>query len=687
MRYSGAPYNFVPITEEIYQRYEEEKKLPKHNEINSEYLSGELICSIRAITDIFVGSGKIKIENGEKKQEFYKGIDGNYAIPGSSLRGLVRNNMQVLGFGSIAGDVENYNIMYRTVAAAKSKLSKSYSKIVPKNVKAGYIKKVNEEYRIYKTEDEHINKRTFGEYNYYPVYEPFVMKENEDAEEQEETLPFSAFAGDGAEKLQHIGKSTDFESYNKNGKKHVKGRENEQYVPYYMPVYYKLNHNRKVVSIVPYHGECPSDYKDGYVISTGKMSEKKRFYVVPKYEESGYITIPEKDIASFRHDYESKKNKLHGALEDKKLIEECRTFFALPKEGEIKPVFYYIEYDKSKIKRVYFGYTPFLRIFYEHSVLDGISEAQRKYMDANGDLTEAVLDYPSAILGYATDKSSYKSRVYFEDMKLQEGETEYPKEKKVTLNQGEPKLSSYWDYLVQDRDDVAMTYNDNDFQLRGIKQYWLRPETISGGEINNDNFAETICPLKENAVFKGKIHFKNLTKDELGLLLWSLSLEVDSNQNIGRGKAFGYGRIDISIEQLRLYDYHKMYESDGLKLNVFDEETEKQTAQSVNDFINSYKEFINPDFSKETNLMKSSSIDTFLKMKNIKMLPDKEKIKYMELKEYQNRDIPLQTSQEVLERTKYRHIREQNNNNGNENTNNNSSNRNNNDKNKKKRKN
>ena len=90
-----TPYNFVPLWDTVILRYPNEGALPPHNKQDPSLLHGEITVTITAQTPIF-------ISDGDKTQsEFVK--DGKTPIiPGSSLRGLIRNNMQILGFGCIA---------------------------------------------------------------------------------------------------------------------------------------------------------------------------------------------------------------------------------------------------------------------------------------------------------------------------------------------------------------------------------------------------------------------------------------------------------------------------------------------------------------------------------------------------------------------------------------------------------
>ena len=60
--------------------------------------------------------------------------------------------------------------------------------------------------------------------------------------------------------------------------------------------------------------------------------------------------------------------------------------------------------------------------------------------------------------------------------------------------------------------------------------------------------ASHLYPLDAGVRFNGKIRFYNVTEEELGMLLWGLLLEENSQQNIGKGKPYGYGRISVELK-------------------------------------------------------------------------------------------------------------------------------------------
>ena len=308
---------------------------------------------------------------------------------------------------------------------------------------------------------------------------------------------------------------------------------------------------------------------------------------------------------AFKTDFEKKKNALKQAGGE--------TFFALPENEKIKPVFY-IEFGG----RLYFGFTPRLRLFYEYTIKDGLMASHKK----------EGIDYSKAIFGYSNKNGSYKSKVSFSDAILCKS-SEIMAVEKVILS--EPKPSSFNDYLQPEK-GRAVTYNNDGFQLRGVKQYWLHQDTepCLGGK---DSVATKMKPLQAGAKFQGKVRFQNMTKDELGLLLWSIKLKSGARMNVGKAKAYGYGNISLNVLSAESINMQKAYGVQTLDLNPFE-------AIDMEETIQYYKKTISK-FLSGKEVEKLPHIQAFFKMKDSKKIPDKDKIRYMNIdaREYQNRRV------------------------------------------------
>lgn len=616
--YVGAPYNFVSFSKDVYEY--PQGKLTPHNQMTDNLYSGEIDYRITAETPVIVDDGS---------GHFRKDSAGRYAIPGSSIRGLIRSNVQILGLSSIYDDIDDYALMYRNVAFGAQK--QRYNDVLGSkimnvktgtgtkqvniltNVKAGYLSRESGKYLIYRTRTEEI-KKELGAMNYYVLSERRIVEDYLKRGDGGKGFSYPVFLKNGKSILQH-----EFRKFTREevkGRIHYKGLANEKYSPYMIPVSYIVK-NLKDVEAVDVPGKYPLK---GYAVSSGAMREKKAVYIVPEIDrDKESILIPESDITAFKIDYEKRKNNIRQ--------QNLNHFFDLPEEGEIKPVFY-IQLGG----RIYFGFTPRLRLFYDKTIKAGLKGKQ----------SENVLDYGKALFGYCGNDGNYRSRLSFSDAVLTGAGRELPGRRAILA---EPKPTSCLDYLKQTDPREMATYNGS-FELRGMKQYWLRDAVVEDETANDQkrkSVASSFCPLEAGSEFAGKVRFQNLTKDELGLLLWSIRLNKNSRMNIGKAKAFGYGNISVEIVDAKCIDLKKAYCSvDGLDLSPF-------VPLNVDEMIACYKSYINT-FLGNRKIDDLPSVREFFLMKNTECMPPKESIRYMDIdkREYQSRKEKLPSVESIV---------------------------------------
>ncbi len=516
-------------------------------------------------------------------------------MPGSTIRGMVRENMQILSFGLVqkGEDVDDYQIFFRNMASASSSAGvtlkdyyknaldiqtkqkvtqdgKTASYSVPENVHAGYLRKEGERYRIIPTGDYLRIKRKDEVARDFP----------EDTEAQA------------------------------------------------VEVFYQAK-GKAVTALQQVQGDCPEGMKQGTLLFTGPTVGQKNanpiyLFPEPDSEEKG-ILLREDDVISYKVDWEQRKNILNAGGNKTRA-----DFWNLPgedgKEAQ-KPVFYLEDGE-----HVYWGMTLFLRIGHRYPLSHGLPDKQKEEAAAK----DGKLDYPHAILGYAKDKKAYRSRVSFGDLNVI-GE---PREgKPVPMILGEPKPSFYpgYAYGKNNKNDKSFHYSDDDFQLRGYKLYWLKekatPPEPPKDEDRKEKVETKLRPLPERTAFRGVIRFKNLTEAELGLLLWSLRLGDKCYQSVGMGKPYGYGRMKLTIERLTEYDPEGFYDGSlSPACKVIGTETMER-------YINAFHDEVRQSGTLKT---KGKAVDSrsrpevqdFLYMKQ--KLQEGKEFTYMELKEYQN---------------------------------------------------
>lgn len=565
-----APYNFVELNERVVHRYDYAKELPSHGKYYRDLLNGYITYKIRNNTPLI-----IKGMSDEKKENLgsIKNEKDDYIIPGSTIKGLIRSNMTILGLGSVESEVEDSRFMYRTIAGKLKKLKREYSNRVGlvgkslKGVKCGYIYRVAEnDYRIIPSKEE----------KYFRVNEKEIKEK------------WKSIKG-----IQFM-----YEDINCRVK-------NDNYEPYYEKVEYEVNKQNETVRNLKSYTEGNSF---GYLMCAAFMNKKKTHYLITEMDESKREEkIPKEAIDEYNKDLkETKKSK----------------FYNLPEEygrKNAKPVFF-----KEYNKRLYFGFVPYLRIFYDKTVKNGLPEAHKSFNK---------IDYTKALMGFIDDNDSgYKGRVFIEDARITKNTKLY---ESYTFVLGSPKATCLINYLEQPSANIEesiKTYNDDNFSIRGIKQYWLKKNAIvevkqDKDKEENKKIQSEIKPLSTGCEFEGRIYFENLHEDELGLLIWSLRLNENCQQNIGTGKPYGFGRIEIKDLELQIENLDKKY-------NSFSKAKEFHELKDYNIYINKYKDYMK---NKKIDIDGISSIKEFFNIKSNIVDGNLEKYKYMDVKQFTKR--------------------------------------------------
>ena len=512
-----APYNFIPFPTQIIRRYDSVADLPAHDRLDRNLKSGEIRVTFEAKTPVFVSDGE------KEHPDFYKNAAGEYEIPGSTVRGMLRETVQILGLGLIRPEteMEDYQIFFRDMASAKGgvkgRIHDYYEKVVmnvehkkvnnkpvsnPRNVKAGYLYCIGKDYYIkslghtfYRISRGHPEMRKFEKNGFMPTAQSVSVRYQ--------------LKGDKVEKISRA-KKTEL-------------RETTE-----------------------------GEWKEGTLLFTGPgigKTKKNPFYLFPEADGSSDIRkIPEEDILSYQMDFENRKNQL-----------KKRDFWNLPKGKEEKPVFW-VEYNGH----LYFGMTLFVRVGYPHSIAEGVPESHKTCLQEE----EIFLDYPYSMFGFAEkERGAYRSRISVEGF-VADGQENRKIEKRVL---GSPKPGYFPGYLKN-----GAAYTDDHLELRGYKQYWMK-NIQNGVGTDKDNVVSVLKPLPIGTRFTGVIHYKNLYEDELGLLLWAIRLENECYHQIGMGKPYGFGCIRTAKICLLEENVDELYSIDSLlhgKKNMESKETD-----------------------------------------------------------------------------------------------------------------
>ena len=202
--------------------------------------------------------------------------------------------------------------------------------------------------------------------------------------------------------------------------------------------------------------------------------------------------------------------------------------------------------------------------------LAGISRVHDGIPDAH--LADSP-DFTDLLLGHISKSDSLAGRVAFDHARCTNSAKPAPIPLWTVL--GNPRASFYPNYIAQKsqagepnllkRQDQKGNYDtwlSPEIRLRGWKRYVIRPDssaddssamrvppppTVNG--LTKYSAATAFCPLPSGAVFRGGLHFHNLRPHELGALVWVLTWGGDGTlrHSLGMAKPLGFGSVRISV--------------------------------------------------------------------------------------------------------------------------------------------
>lgn len=604
-----SPYNFIEFPNHVFVRYENFEQLPTFDRFDKKLNTGYIDYEFENETELFVGGEK----NSSNQVDLFKNTKGEYVIPGSTMKGVFRNNTEVLGFG-YPEFVEDRTFMYRNFAEEDSSKNQ-YNSIVGqkgKNIDAGYIYKEGSVYKL-------IPAKKIGKKSWLSISEKKLME----------------MLGVDIEGINYMYDESLLDAKIRNGKdwdEYCNEHASDEYTPYVKDITFDVKGNK--ITKISIGEDLPNK---GIICNTNYIHGKSKHYIIPEMDDEKYaVEINSTHTLNYKKDYES-NNQIKN-----------KDFYLLPEKDGIKnKMYFFYKIENSEVK--YLGKSPLLRIFFDKSV--------RACITVN-DIGSGI-DYPSAIYGYADEnngkysldrKQNYKSRVSFTDVKIPNPNI---KAKQYEMILSSPKGSCYKFYLKQDGvsdKKQIMTYNariegDNikNPEIRGRKFYWNKDFKESELDINkskekNINLADNKEDKQDNQnvkvkikqvlergnKFVGRIYFENLSDDELGLLLLSIKLKSDCKENIGMAKPYGMGRVDIDKIKLYLEDIGNKFKGLSPKYRKADDIKYKES------YLNYIGDYLKTAYNKDFCDIKQ--IKDFYKSKMY--IGNVEDFRYMDLDEF-----------------------------------------------------
>ena len=509
----SAPYNFVPLAPWIYTPAWSDKI--SHDIPLPEGISGSLQLTIQTHTPLLIGEQQ---HNDQNEIKPFRLPDGQLAIPGSSLRGMIRNVLEIASFGKMQL-VDNTRFGVRDLQARfyQQQLTKpAGNKQYRPQSKAGWLRFENNGWKITPCDYARIEqkKARFGTSLQSWHTKAWAAINTLNRPQADEKYKAWRHAG-GSLNLAFEADPADYHQ-------HSRG-------------------NRLYYSAVKQLG---SGSLNGALIFTGQPGPQKHMEFIFHHENpDNCFSVPDSVIKDFLFIYTDSKHWSY--LKN-----------TAPFPNGI-PIFYLTD-DKNNISSL--GLSQMYRLAYKNTVGDLI-EKQNKSSSTHDNTDNP--DLCDLIFGCVDEKqgiNSLKGRANFSLAVCSDSIDNNQHSQDAILSS--PKPTFYPNYIIQDHNngqlkgDQFKTYMDNNAQIRGWKRYPTRPlNLVHVPEVDKDQRKSKawvkLFPIQQNLKFCSKLRLHNLHPLELGALIWALDWgnQTTLRHSIGMGKPFGYGQLSITIDE------------------------------------------------------------------------------------------------------------------------------------------
>ena len=495
----SAPYRFVPLSRLIL--------LPSwanevsHDQPFKDGLCGELTLRLTTYTALCVGGEQDKSSEREPgKVHFFRMPDQRPAIPGSSLKGMLRNVLEIASFARFR-QVEDQRLGVRDISESDNFYCK---KMVRDPSKAGWLSFSEGAWRI--------QPCTFSR-----LYQGDLIKH----------------CGIELSTWKTLSMSKAKARYDKIGLCPPIRFERE-------PIPQKSGQSLARPD--------PNGALEGRIVVTGQPGKpfdegmkSKKYEFIFHGEEATTLPIEADVMAGFR--------QIHDNSEEWSFWSEKLVKRQLP-QGI--PVFYHTEGNKVKS----LGLALMYKLPYANSLHDAIRHTHKEHLgDTKPDLPDLIFGHLGEDKPDEEGRGGLRGRVNIGMAKLAGDTVPQPTWKQPCILNG-PKPTFYPAYVRQDKKGSFRQLMENDSELSGWKRYPVKNESIQQPAAKSGPKVQ-VCleTLPADTAFTSTLRFHNLRRVELGALLWALDFGGRSQSHrhaLGMGKPFGLGQVAISVDSQRL---------------------------------------------------------------------------------------------------------------------------------------
>ena len=592
-----APYNFVELPESVVEV--SPNSLPQENRYHSQEenrYTGRIECILTTESPLYIRCGftKAEFECGADSKDlpdfFYTnplGKSTKPVIPGSSLRGMLRNLVEIITFSKI-DKVTTDNLVYRAVGDTSSLAHK---------------------YRDYFLKNE--GNKTFS----FLMHAGFMTQKG-----------YDWYIRPASEIIDGVSFARIEKSDIRDNLPHWNNLCNAFEVTVQVEAIRPHFHNKGRIKLNYAKARLTNNGISGVAVTTGSAPRKHMEFVfgLPHSNSSNDLPISNEMFQGYKDQITDGQKQLLG--------EACAF-------QEMQPVFYIL--DEKKL--LFFGHTMMFRLPYEKSVENFVPEQLNDLTKI--DLADAIFGWVDK-KELPENMRQRASRVFVTDAQYQSNARGiwYKGNFNDTITPqilSEPKPTCFQHYLVQPEKDNPQadkaklkhyaSQPESETVIRGHKLYWHKGKNHNFEHPDGNKATGTqvtkIKPINSGVKFKFYIHFENLTNIELGALLWVLDIAQREDEKdkqyrlkLGMGKPLGMGSIKVE-PNLCLSDRHYKY-TQLFNENKWELGESEIIGKKYLDFVQLFEEYILSNISLEDypKGKNKGDIETISELPRIEML-------------------------------------------------------------------
>tara|TARA_R110002167_G_scaffold366254_1_gene594018 strand:+ start:16751 stop:18841 length:2091 start_codon:yes stop_codon:yes gene_type:complete len=528
----SAPYRFVPASKVVlFPNWAEQVS---HDMPFEDGVCGELSIQLSCDTPLCVGGNQDKpTDNTPGRVHFFRTPDDQPAIPGSSIKGMLRNVLEIASFARFK-QVADQKLGVRDL----SKGVKFYTDAITKQtVYAGWLSYQDAKWQIQPCDFSRLHQEDL--INWCQVRKDDWIRQSK---------AFDRY------RLISVCPEISFETTTmKNGGK-----------PKAIP---KQNG--------PMNGRIIVTGQPGLAYDKGKNAKKYEFVFHTSTKDP--LVLSAETMTGFK--------QIHAESKEWEFWEEKLA------TGQLElgiPVFFHTT-NTGSIKSM--GLAMMYKLPYENSLHDAIRHTLADH------LASEQPDLPDLIFGYLGDDHPGQNRTQWGVRgRVNIGLAELAQPAEAIRWHGpmilsSPKPTFYPAYIRQyDGSEQPQQLMEENCELAGWKRYpakTLDLQPIPDDLKKNKKIQTSLEAVPEGSVFNFKIRFHNLRRKELGALLWSLDFgnKPECRHGLGIGKPFGFGQVGLTVTGA------KMRANDGS--DVCGQQPEQYLKACRDEFDQFMSEFMN----------------------------------------------------------------------------------------------